>query len=468
MAEKVEVSVDADGNVLKCAKGVNAAECGYTPGAKVCGKCGAMPIQMKMVPVDDYDEKGYEMAAKKPVPGKNVNQDMLEDDEEDDEVSVMGQGKKGMGMAVSMDEEDDEEDAVMPMKKKSRKEVGMGMPGEEDEEDEEEDMGDEEEADDEEMKMYGGDVDLEAARKRRLATMGAKSAELGRNAYMCAIERKVYPGGSSVCDDCPGGCVAEKGMPGLLSVEGIAEKMFNGTVLDSGYSSDADMFVVDVHTKDGRSVEVFVDGTTAEVLGFHKLDDSAFEQKSALDSIMVIDLHEAAEIAVKSIQGDVVAVEPDIFEGFDAYAVEIEGLDGKSYDVFVSLDGEVLGYDKYEPEEAEAIEAEAAEIALKRAFTEDVRNQMAQEGTALPDGSFPIANSTDLKNAIAAFGRASDKDAAKNHIMKRAKALGQETLIPNNWVSGSEKSANLPDDIKSSLIEFELLEEEFKNTDPSI
>jgi hypothetical protein len=408
------------------------------------------------------------MAAKKPVPGKNVNQDMLEDDEEDDEVSVMGQGKKGMGMAVSMDEEDDEEDAVMPMKKKSRKEVGMGMPGEEDEEDEEEDMGDEEEADDEEMKMYGGDVDLEAARKRRLATMGAKSAELGRNAYMCAIERKVYPGGSSVCDDCPGGCVAEKGMPGLLSVEGIAEKMFNGTVLDSGYSSDADMFVVDVHTKDGRSVEVFVDGTTAEVLGFHKLDDSAFEQKSALDSIMVIDLHEAAEIAVKSIQGDVVAVEPDIFEGFDAYAVEIEGLDGKSYDVFVSLDGEVLGYDKYEPEEAEAIEAEAAEIALKRAFTEDVRNQMAQEGTALPDGSFPIANSTDLKNAIAAFGRASDKDAAKNHIMKRAKALGQETLIPNNWVSGSEKSANLPDDIKSSLIEFELLEEEFKNTDPSI
>jgi hypothetical protein len=35
---------------------------------------------------------------------------------------------------------------------------------------------------DEEMKMYGGEVDLEAARKRRLATMCAKSAELGRNA----------------------------------------------------------------------------------------------------------------------------------------------------------------------------------------------------------------------------------------------------------------------------------------------
>jgi uncharacterized membrane protein YkoI len=377
-------------------------------------------------------------------------------------------------MAMPMDEdEDDEEDEDVEDEEEKMMSSNRGgssprrvntarMKGMNEDEDEEA------EEDDEDEEMFGMTDDLEAARKRRLATMGAKSAELGRNAYMCAIERKVYPGGSSVCDDCPGGCVAEKGMPGLLSVEGIAEKMFNGTVLDSGYSSDADMFVVDVHTKDGRSVEVFVDGTTAEVLGFHKLDNSAFEQKSALDSIMVIDLHEAAEIAVKSIQGDVVAVEPDIFEGFDAYAVEIEGLDGKSYDVFVSLDGEVLGYDKYEPEEAEAIEAEAAEIALKRAFTEDVRNQMAQEGTALPDGSFPIANSTDLKNAIAAFGRASDKDAAKNHIMKRAKALGQETLIPNNWVSGSEKSANLPDDIKSSLIEFELLEEEFKNTDPSI
>lgn len=448
MAEKVEVSVDADGNVLKCAKGANSGECGYVAGAKVCGKCGAMPIEMKMVPVDTEEKGGNWMMDDEMMPKKK---------------------KKGMPMqSPSMDDdeetmtEDDEED--MAPVKSSKKAINMEI--EEDDEEDDEDM-EEEEDEDTEMKMYGGDVDLEAARKRRLSAMGAKSAELGRNAYMCAIERKVYPGGTSVCDDCPGGCVAERGMPGLLSVEGIAEKMFNGTVLDSGYSSDADMFVVDVQTKDGRSVEVFVDGTTAEVLGFHKLDDSAFEQKSALDSILVIDLQEAAEIAVKSIQGDVVAVEPDIFEGFDAYAVEIEGLDGKSYDVFVSLDGEVLGYDKYEPEEAESIEAEAAEIALKRAFSDDMRNQMAKEGSALPDGSFPISNASDLKNAISAFGRAKDKEAAKKHIMKRAKALGQEAMIPDNWVGG-EKSAELPEDIKSSLIEFELLEEEFKNIDPSI
>ena len=458
MSEKVEVSVDVDGNVLKCAKSLDAADCGFTPGAKVCGKCGAMPIQMKMVPVtdDDYEVKG----------GNNYDDSAMYD--------AMKKRQKGMGMGMPNEEEDDDDDmmddeeemASMPSSKKK-----MSFEIEEDDEEEEED--DEEYDEDAEMKMYGGEVDLEAARKKRLASMGEKVAELGRNAYMCAVERKVYPGGSSVCDDCPGGCLPERGMPGLLSVEGIAEGMFNGKVLDSGYSSDADMFVVDIQAKSGRAVEVFIDGTTAEVLGFHKLDDNAFEQKSALDSMMVIDFYEAAEIAVKSIQGDVVAVEPDIFEGFDAYAVEIEGLDGKSYDVFVSLDGEVLGYDKYEPEEAEAIEAEAAEIALKRAFTEDMRTQMAQEGKALPDGSFPISNIEDLKNAISAYGRAKDKEAAKKHIMKQAKAMGQEKLIPANWVTGGakvveEKSGEVDSDLMASLVEFELLEAEVKDADPTI
>jgi uncharacterized membrane protein YkoI len=438
MGEKVEVSIDAEGNVLKCAKSLASGECGYTPGAKVCGKCGAMPIEMKMVPVDTEEKGGdWMMDEEKPKKkgGMSLPEDMLVDDEEQEEETASIPTKKKGGMNIEIESEDEE---------------------------------DEDTEEDEEEKGYGASmgVDLDAARKRRLMSMGEKSAEYGRNAYMCAVERKVYPGGASVCDDCPGGCVAEKGMPGLLSVEGIAESMFDGKVLDSGYSSDADMFVVDVQAKDGRAVEVFVDGTTAEVLGWHKLDETSFEQKSALDSMMVIDFHEAADIAVKSIQGSVVAVEPDIFEGFDAYAVEIEGIDGKSYDVFVSLDGEVLGYDKYEPEEAQDIEAEAAEIALKRAFSEDERTKLADEGMALPDGSFPIKSEDDLKNAIQAYGRAGDKEAAKRHIMKRARAMGMEKLIPSNWISATEeKTAELPEDIKASLIEFELLANEVEEQD---
>jgi len=482
-----ELSIDTEGNVIKCAKNATPSECGFKPGADICAKCGAMPVTMKMVPVDvddddfvDILEKAAAMGAmetedmaqskkKKPMAGGVQAYDAEEGSEGDlplvqgvdplEEDASEGHGPKVQKRKMAADPEDmadggmdeDTEDAYgMPIKKKK-----MAA--------DEEDMADGGVDEDTEDAMTPVGVNLEAMRKKRLATLGTKAADVGRNAYLCSVERKVYPGGTSVCEDCPGGCVPEGGMPGLLHVEGIAEDMFAGKVLDSGYSSDADMFVVDVQAKDGRSVEVFIDGTTAEVLGWHKLDEDSFEQKSALDSMMVINFQEAAEIAVKSIEGDVVAVEPDMFEGFDAYAVEINGIDGKSYDVFVGLDGEVLGYDRYEPEQAADIEAEAAEIALKRAFTEDQRNSMAKEGNALPDGSYPIANAGDLRNAISAYGRAKDKEAAKRHIMKRAKALGQEKMIPVSWLTGAsdsmnEKSVSIEDqDFISSLIEFELL-----------
>ena len=450
-----ELSIDTEGNVIKCAKNAASSECGFKPGADICAKCGAMPVTMKMVPVDVDDDDFADILEKAAAMGAMEAEDMPDETMMADEEMLPRKKKKGMGTAVSMDEEDEEDEEDMPMK-------GMGYEEDDDEDTKDMDEEDEEDEDEEEAVTPVG-VNLEAMRKKRLATLGTKAADIGRNAYLCSVERKVYPGGTSVCEDCPGGCVPEGGMPGLLHVEGIAEDMFAGKVLDSGYSSDADMFVVDVQAKDGRSVEVFIDGTTAEVLGWHKLDEDSFEQKSALDSMMVINFQEAAEIAVKSIEGDVVAVEPDMFEGFDAYAVEINGIDGKSYDVFVGLDGEVLGYDRYEPEQAADIEAEAAEIALKRAFTDDQRNSMAQEGSALPDGSYPVTNAGDLRNAISAFGRAKDKEAAKRHIIKRAQALGQEKMIPVSWFTGgsssmSEKSASLDDqDFISSLIEFELL-----------
>jgi uncharacterized membrane protein YkoI len=479
--EKAEVSIDSEGTVLKCAKsGVDAAECGYTAGAKVCGKCGATPLQMKMVPMDEFDdllEKADmlgDASKKKPVPNMNEMpaadaEDAIDGGADEELEDENGMPIKKKAKPVSDEEDmydggDDEaaEGDIMPMKKKKMSIVDGGSTSDGE--------GDQLDPAEEDPGQSMGNVNLDEMRKRRLQNMGQKSAEVGRNGYLCAIDRKVYGGGTGVCDDCPGGCVPERGMPGLLSVEGIAESMFSGKVLDSGYSSDADMFVVDVQAKDGRAVEVFVDGTTAEVLGWHKLDDSSFEQKSALDSMMIIDYSEAADIAVKSIQGSVIAVEPDLFEGFDVYAVEIEGVDGKSYDVFVSLDGEVLGYDKYEPEEAEDIEAEAAEIALKRAFSEDERTKLADAGDAMPDGSFPIKSENDLKNAISAFGRAKDKEAAKRHIMKRAQALGMEKMIPAAWVTGGakvveEKTGETSDEFMASLLEFELLNDEVNNSD---
>lgn len=70
-----------------------------------------------------------------------------------------------------------------------------------------------------------------------------------------------------------------------------------------------------------------------------------------------------------------------------------------------------------------------------RDYSQEQREAMAKKGQALPDGSFPIADREDLENAIQAFGRASDPDAAKRHIKKRARELGLEELIPEGWNS---------------------------------
>ena len=54
MDEKAVVRVDAEGNVAKCAKGAGDG-CGYKAGAKVCGKCGAMAVQIKKAAMEDED-----------------------------------------------------------------------------------------------------------------------------------------------------------------------------------------------------------------------------------------------------------------------------------------------------------------------------------------------------------------------------------------------------------------------------
>jgi hypothetical protein len=59
-----------------------------------------------------------------------------------------------------------------------------------------------------------------------------------------------------------------------------------------------------------------------------------------------------------------------------------------------------------------------------RNFSTDKRKKMAKSGTALPDGSFPIANEGDVHNAVGLLHHAKNPTAAKAHIRSRAKALG--------------------------------------------
>lgn len=71
-----------------------------------------------------------------------------------------------------------------------------------------------------------------------------------------------------------------------------------------------------------------------------------------------------------------------------------------------------------------------------RDVSEKERKKRADDGTALPDGSYPIANCQDLRNAIQAIGRAKDPAKAKAHIKKRKSALGcSDVAIPDSWSS---------------------------------
>lgn len=75
----------------------------------------------------------------------------------------------------------------------------------------------------------------------------------------------------------------------------------------------------------------------------------------------------------------------------------------------------------------------------KRDYGTEARRRMAESGEAMPDGSFPIANRADLRNAIQSVGRASNYEAARRHIISRARALGAEEMLPEEW-QGPKKS----------------------------
>ena len=84
-------------------------------------------------------------------------------------------------------------------------------------------------------------------------------------------------------------------------------------------------------------------------------------------------------------------------------------------------------------------EAKADEPEIeKREFTDAERADAADAGQALPDGSYPIKTVKDLKNAIQSYGRAKDPAKVKAHIIARAKALGKESMIPENWSKAIE------------------------------
>lgn len=124
-----------------------------------------------------------------------------------------------------------------------------------------------------------------------------------------------------------------------------------------------------------------------------------------------------------------------VFVGFAA------GPDGEMHDHVVYMDsggryavsenhGHIHEIDQ------ERMRALIFDAMTKQAPSAEVRERLAETGEALPDGSFPIRNTTDLRNAIAAFGRAREDDRGRvaRHIGRRARALDATDMLPEEGV----------------------------------
>lgn len=90
-------------------------------------------------------------------------------------------------------------------------------------------------------------------------------------------------------------------------------------------------------------------------------------------------------------------------------------------------------WSSFDPREGFSKSNNVSLFAGKRDYSSSTRETMASRGQAMPDGSYPIANRTDLENAIQAVGRAKNYDSVKQHIIRRARALGAMEMLPKDW-----------------------------------
>jgi hypothetical protein len=106
----------------------------------------------------------------------------------------------------------------------------------------------------------------------------------------------------------------------------------------------------------------------------------------------------------------------------------------------------------------EELEARVASVRSKMEefgyISRDEREKLAEKGQALPDGSYPIRNVEDLRNAIQAYGRSKESDRAKvrKHIEKRARQLNFPHLIPDEWAKKSHAVTASVDSLKARVL----------------
>jgi hypothetical protein len=99
----------------------------------------------------------------------------------------------------------------------------------------------------------------------------------------------------------------------------------------------------------------------------------------------------------------------------------------RAEDVDAAVDGNPDAEDDYDADKGE--------------FLSGDREKDAQERVALPDGSYPIRSVKDIENALRDYYRSGKKPDVKTHIIARAKAIGAEGALPDDWKEAADKAA---------------------------
>jgi hypothetical protein len=79
--------------------------------------------------------------------------------------------------------------------------------------------------------------------------------------------------------------------------------------------------------------------------------------------------------------------------------------------------------------------------ADKGEFSAHERERGAKQGVAIQGGSYPIRSVKDVENALRDYYRSGKKPDVKTHIIARAKAIGAEGALPDDWTEAADKAA---------------------------
>ena len=82
------------------------------------------------------------------------------------------------------------------------------------------------------------------------------------------------------------------------------------------------------------------------------------------------------------------------------------------------------------------------------------RKAMAARGHAMPDGSYPIGDASDVEKAVKLVGHSKTYSEAqvKAHIIKRAKAIGATSALPDDWGQQQEDGKNSAEPPRDELV----------------